>query len=69
MKVEPPSTSSQPSSSGSPRVISGLENTLRVRFGDIDQIELGELIGRGGEPSTEHSRVFNNLEGIPKERV
>lgn len=26
----------------------GLASALRVRFGDLDQVELGELIGRGG---------------------
>ncbi len=35
-------------SSASPRQMSGLASALRIRFGDLDQIELGELIGKGG---------------------
>ena len=38
-------------SAGSPAAhLHGLSSTLRVRFGDLDQsVELGELIGKGGE--------------------
>ncbi len=46
VKVASPSSDSQQSW---PSAASGLESTLRIRFGDLDQIELGELIGRGGE--------------------
>lgn len=46
LKVDEPAT---PQAGTSPRLgLSGLESTLRIRFGDLDQLELGELIGRGG---------------------
>lgn len=43
-EVKRPSPSSQPRSP-----LTGLENALRVRFGNLDEIELGDLIGKGGE--------------------
>lgn len=47
--LPPPSDMLRASSQGSSNLAHGVASTLRIRFGDLEQIELGELIGRGGE--------------------
>ncbi|GAB4819735.1 hypothetical protein N2152v2_006781 [Parachlorella kessleri] len=48
LKLEPTPGSSGPGLESPPRTRTGPENTLQIRFGDLDQLELGGLIGKGG---------------------